>query len=173
MNKLAYNNKNGFSLIEVMIAIVVLAVGMLAVAKMQISSIKDNSIASGFTEATGFAQNKMEELVNLAYNDPGLNDNDGNGTNQDTTANGGTVNGTDNDEEGVVVDGIATFGLTDISTPDNSQQNRGATNVLYTISWNIAVDRPAANAKHIRVYVQWQKDGILKTVSLDRIKANF
>lgn len=173
MNKLAYNNKNGFTLIEVMIAILILAIGVLAVAKMQISAIKGNSDANGFTEATGFAQNKMEELVNLAYNDPDLDDNDGDGTNQDTTDNGGIVNGTDNDDEGVNVDNIANFGLDDISTPDHSQQNSGATNNLYTLSWNIAVDRPAANAKHIRVYVQWQEKGVVRTLSLDRIKANF
>jgi type IV pilus assembly protein PilV len=173
MNKLVYNNKNGFTLIEVMIAIVILAIGMLAVAKMQISAVKGNSDAIGFTEATGFAQNKMEELVNLAYNDPAVDDTDGNGTDQDTDADGGTVNGIDNDDEGVNVDTIANFGLDDISTPDNSQQNSGATNNLYTLSWNIAIDRPAANAKHIRVYVQWQEKRVVRTLSLDRIKANF
>ena len=173
MNKLAYNNKNGFTLIEVMISIVILAIGVLAVAKMQISAMKGNSAASGFTEATSFAQNKMEELVNLAYDDPGLNDADGDGTDQDTTAGGGIVNGIDNDDEGVAVDGISNFGLNDISTPDSSQQNTGATNILYTLSWNIAIDKPAANAKHIRVYVQWQEKGTTRTLSLDRIKANF
>ncbi len=175
MNKLAYNNKNGFTLIEVMISIVILAIGIFAVGKMQMTAVKGNSAASGFTEATSFAQNKMEELINLDYNDPvNLNDTDGDGSNQDTTANGGIVNGIDNDDEGVAVDGILNFGLDDISTPDSPpQQNIGATNIVYNISWHIAVDKPAFNAKHIRVYVQWQDKGTTKTLSLDRIKANF
>jgi type IV pilus assembly protein PilV len=180
MNKLVYNNKNGFTLIEVMIAMLILAIGILAVAKMQISAVKGNSAASGFTEATSFAQNKMEELVNLDYDDSGLNDTDDNGndinnsgTNQDTN-----FNGIDDDDEGIAVDDIANFGLGDISTianpneADGFQQEIGATNIQYNISWNIAVGKPAANAKHIRVYVQWQVKGVTKTLSLDRIKAN-
>jgi len=72
MNSIIRKNQSGFTLIEVMIAITILAIGILGVAKMQISAIKGNSYASGLTEATSFAQNKMEELVGIAYKD--LND---------------------------------------------------------------------------------------------------
>ena len=174
MNKLEYNNKNGFTLIEVMISIVILAIGVLAVAKMQISAMKGNSAASGFTEATSFAQNKMEELVNLAYDDSDLDDDNGDGTNQDSNNNG-----IDDDDDGNTnpdKDGIANFGFDDISTPsDVSLPNpiTGATHIEYTISWDVAIDKPAANAKHISVYVKWKEKGVERTLSLDRIKANF
>ncbi|MDA3819829.1 MAG: prepilin-type N-terminal cleavage/methylation domain-containing protein [Candidatus Delongbacteria bacterium] len=176
MSKITQKNQNGFTLIEVMIAITVLAIGILGVAKMQLSAVKGNSYASGLTEATAFAQNKMEELVALAYDDADLYDddgddddlNDGDGTNQDDNDNG-----IDDDDEGTSVDGISNFGLDDTTLhPDGSQQGSGATNIQYNIFWNIAVDEPAVNAKHIRVYVQWQQNGATRNVVLDVIKAD-
>ncbi|MBU0462920.1 MAG: prepilin-type N-terminal cleavage/methylation domain-containing protein [Proteobacteria bacterium] len=144
MSKITQDNQKGFTLIEIMIAITVLAIGILGVAKMQLSAVKGNSYASGLTEATAFAQNKMEELVALAYDDADLNDDD--------------------------ADGIS--GIDDTASPDGSQQGSGATNIQYDIFWNIAVDEPAVNAKHIRVYVQWQQNGATRNVVLDRIKAD-
>jgi len=167
MKKIRQDTQNGFTLIEVMIAMLVLSIGILGLAKMQLSAVKANSYANGLTEASTFAQNKMEDLMALAYDDTDLDDDDGSGTNQDTDDNG-----IDDDDEGVAVDGINNFGLDDISNPDGSQLNIGATNIQYTVLWNVAVDKPAANAKHIRVYVQWLQKGVTRTVILNRIKAN-
>jgi len=144
MNSIIRKNQSGFTLIEVMIAITILAIGILGVAKMQISAMKGNSYASGLTEATSFAQNKMEELVSIAYDNTDLND--------------------------VDVDG--TTGLDDTANPDGSQTGSGATGIQYDILWNIAVGDPAPNAKHIRVIVQWQQMGTTRKVIFDRIKAN-
>lgn len=172
MNPSIIKNENGFTLIEVMIAMVILAIGLLGVAKMSLTAIQGNSSARGFSEATVFGQNKMEDLISLDYTDPGLSDADGDGTGQDTSADGGVVNGIDNDDEGVAVDGNANFGLDDLVAPDGSELKTGATNTQYTISWNIAIDRPATHAKHIKVYVQWNDKGVTRTFSIDRIKAN-
>lgn len=141
-HSVSLRGERGFTLIEVMIAILVLAIGILGIAKMQISAIKGNSFGSGLTEATSFSQNKMEELASLAYTD--LND----------------------------VDGDGTSGLDDTVNPDGSQTVSGATGIQYEISWNIAVDDPAPNAKYIRVIVQWQQEGTTRKVIFDRIKAN-
>lgn len=168
MSKIAQDNQKGFTLIEVMIAMLVLSIGILGVAIMQVTAIKGNSFSIGLTEAATFAENKMEELAVLAYDDVDLDDDDGDGTNQDTDNSG-----IDDDEEANAVDGINNFGLNDLTTPDGSQQAFGATNIQYDILWNIAIDKPAANAKHIRVHVRWQAEGVTRSVSLDRIKANF
>ena len=168
MSKIAQGNQKGFTLIEVMIAMLVLSIGILGVATMQVTAIKGNSFSIGLTEAATFAQNKVEELAVLAYDDVDLDDDNGDGTNQDTDNTG-----IDDDEEANPVDGINNFGLDDILTPDGYQEAVGATNIQYDILWNIAVDKPAANAKHIRVHVLWQANGVRRTVSLDRIKANF
>jgi len=172
MNQLIPDNQNGFTLIEVLIAIVILSIGLLGIAQMQLTGIQGNESASDFSEATAFGQDKMEELINLPYTHADLNDTDGDGTGQDTTASGGVVNGIDNDDEGIAVDGIANFGLDDIASPDGSELQTGATNTQYTITWNIAVDKPVANAKHIKVHVQWRDKGRIRTLSMDMIKSD-
>jgi len=60
-------NNKGFSLIEVLVGLVILAIGLLAIAGMQITAIKGNYFSKSLTEATVLAQDKMEELKNLSY----------------------------------------------------------------------------------------------------------
>jgi len=71
------NNNEGFTLIEVMIALVVLAFGILAVVGLFSNSIKGNAMGRRVTEATSLAQNRVDELMtvavftNLSTNYPG------------------------------------------------------------------------------------------------------
>lgn len=53
---------NGFSLIEVIIALFILAVALLALAGLMVSTTKNNSFGGHITEAATFAQDKVEEL---------------------------------------------------------------------------------------------------------------
>ena len=62
--------ENGFTLIEVLIAITIFAVGMLAVAGMQTSAIRMNSIAGKLTNLSTWGMDKIEELSALPYSDP-------------------------------------------------------------------------------------------------------
>lgn len=64
----------GFTLIEVLIAITIFAVGLLAVAAMQTSAITVNSTADQITTRMTWAQDKIEELMALPYTDPLLED---------------------------------------------------------------------------------------------------
>ena len=64
--------EKGFTLLEVMIAIAILSFGILAVASMQTSSIYGNSMANRLTEGTGWAGNKMEELLTIPDTDAEL-----------------------------------------------------------------------------------------------------
>jgi len=88
----------GFTLIEVVIAISILAVGLLGVAAMQTSAIQVNSAAGQMTTRMNWAQDKMEELKALAFSDPWLEaagnppgvDSAGN-THEQTTSDGYTV----------------------------------------------------------------------------------
>lgn len=59
--------ERGFTLIEVLLSIAILAFGLLAVAKMQGSAIQGNFFASGKTEAVTWAQDRMERLMALPY----------------------------------------------------------------------------------------------------------
>ena len=65
-------NKNGFSLIEVLIGLVILAIGLLAIGGMQVISIKESFFSNNVTKATVLAQSKLEELKRLSYNDANL-----------------------------------------------------------------------------------------------------
>jgi len=66
------NGQSGFTLIEVMIAMVVLAVGLLALGTMQIVSIRANAFSSEMTYSTMLAQQQLETLKNLSFSDADL-----------------------------------------------------------------------------------------------------
>jgi prepilin-type N-terminal cleavage/methylation domain-containing protein len=66
------SKKNGFSLIEVLIALILFAVGVLAIGAMQIGSIKGNSFSQEVTQATVLSQEKLEELRKMDFDDSNL-----------------------------------------------------------------------------------------------------
>ena len=61
--------KGGFTILEVMVAISILAVGLMAVFTAQSRSITGNTDANRQTEAMTLAQDKMEELLAVPYED--------------------------------------------------------------------------------------------------------
>ncbi len=59
--------KQGFTLIEIMIAIFLLVVAMLGVISVTVMVIKGNSFSKTMTTATTLAADKMEELKNTPF----------------------------------------------------------------------------------------------------------
>lgn len=57
----------GFTLLEVMITMVILAIGLLGLAGLQIMAIKGNSFGQQTTLASTLAQNKLEEMRETTY----------------------------------------------------------------------------------------------------------
>jgi prepilin-type N-terminal cleavage/methylation domain-containing protein len=55
-------NKKGFSLIEVLVGLVLLAIGLLAISGMQITSVKGNFFSHYLTQASYAAQDGLEFL---------------------------------------------------------------------------------------------------------------
>lgn len=53
---------NGFSLIEVLISLVILAISLLALAGLMTTTTKNNAFGGNLTEAATLAQDKFEEL---------------------------------------------------------------------------------------------------------------
>jgi prepilin-type N-terminal cleavage/methylation domain-containing protein len=53
---------NGFSLIETLIALVILAIALLALAGLMVTTTRNNSFGSHVTEASTFAQGALETL---------------------------------------------------------------------------------------------------------------
>jgi len=61
------DNKSGFTLLEVLIAISILTVGLLGVAQMQIMGIQGNYFSGNTTTALTLAEEKMEDLLGTSY----------------------------------------------------------------------------------------------------------
>ncbi|MDH4203892.1 MAG: prepilin-type N-terminal cleavage/methylation domain-containing protein [Desulfobacteraceae bacterium] len=62
--------EDGYTLIEVLIALTIFAVGLLAVAGMQTSAIRMNSTAGELTNLSTWGMDKIEELSALPYSHP-------------------------------------------------------------------------------------------------------
>ena len=73
-NMVLLRNESAFTLIEVLIAIVILSFGLIAVASMQVVAIQINSSASKITRASTLVQDKIEALLALPYTHADLSD---------------------------------------------------------------------------------------------------
>ena len=60
--RIRLKNQKGFTLMEVMIAVIILSVALLALAGLQIVSIRGNSFGGTMTEAITLARDKIEDL---------------------------------------------------------------------------------------------------------------
>jgi type IV pilus assembly protein PilV len=59
--------EEGFTLIEIMIALVVMSIGLTALAAVQISAIRGNAFSKRMTTAMSIADGKMEQIKNGSY----------------------------------------------------------------------------------------------------------
>ncbi len=57
--------QDGFTLIEVMAGMIILALGLLLLLPMMVTSMQANDFARGVTEASMLIKDKMEELKNM------------------------------------------------------------------------------------------------------------
>jgi prepilin-type N-terminal cleavage/methylation domain-containing protein len=75
LNRKGSNGRQeGWTLIEILVAVVILTVGLLAVGTMQISAIRGNFMGGNTSIALTLASQKMEDLLNREYGDPDLED---------------------------------------------------------------------------------------------------
>ena len=120
---------SGFSLLELMVALFILAVGMLAVASMQTEAIRGNSFSDLITIGNTLAQAKMEFLMGLAPTDASLKDtNTANNANLQAALNTGSTTGA-NDFDG----------YQEITLDRYGNAGSGAFNRI----WNVAKRDPA------------------------------
>ena len=112
---------SGFTLIEIMIAMFVLAVGLLGAAGVATTVINGNALSKKITTATTLAQDKMEELKGTDY--------------------------------------------ASIATDSDTQES------IYTRTWTVTSDSPAADIKTIEVKVEFQWKGTTHNVTLKTMVA--
>ena len=164
--------QKGFSLVEVLVAILLLTVGLLALAKMQTQAVASNSYGNQLTQATFLAQDKLEELrlLNECFLEvsakPQISW---------TTADQDVVDNYNSQLSDAVDNWLETDGPDPDSIPDqfgwqatpdhiNSDSPGGAANPIdisgatvshdgYTRTWYVVDDRPTTKAKTVRVRV--------------------
>jgi type IV pilus assembly protein PilV len=64
------NLQSGFSLIELLVAVVILAVGLLGLAQLQLTAIKTNSQSFTSTAASVLTQRVLEQVASIPPDDP-------------------------------------------------------------------------------------------------------
>ena len=67
-------DQRGFTLIEMLVAVTILAIGLLALAGLRVSAIQTNSQAADLAEATGLAQVAMERIQSISGDRPWLSE---------------------------------------------------------------------------------------------------
>ncbi|MEF3167834.1 MAG: prepilin-type N-terminal cleavage/methylation domain-containing protein [Deltaproteobacteria bacterium] len=65
-------NQEGFTLIEVMIAVTVFAIGILAVAAMTMRAVNGNTSAAISTDSTRWVSSQIDTIMGMDFNDPQL-----------------------------------------------------------------------------------------------------
>ncbi|MDD5433901.1 MAG: prepilin-type N-terminal cleavage/methylation domain-containing protein [Nitrospira sp.] len=107
------SNQTGFTLLELLIALVILSVGLLGLAGLHIAAIKGNVSGFKFSAASAVAQQRLEELKAI------------------DTASSALSPGNHNDGN-VIVQGI-TYNRS-YAVADNSPV-RGTSTLTFTITW--------------------------------------
>ena len=152
MSSQKLNDKSGFTVVELLVAVVVMSIAFAGLATMEVACINGTSIANNVTTGITLAQDKMEELKSLHLDDPELDDNN-------TNNNGDLRAGV----EDFTVEGA-------VSSADDGHREvdidaDGNPGGMYTRSWNIAEDTPIDGEKTIVVIVTW-RDHIVTVTSI-------
>jgi prepilin-type N-terminal cleavage/methylation domain-containing protein len=138
MMNTAYSNQ-GFSLLEVVIALAIFSIGIVGLYSVQTRTIGQNYTASRITTAANWGADKVEDLLALSYQDLKDINNDGTaGLSDSTTA---TADGSETSPDGV-----------------------------YTLLWNVAVNRPIYRTKTVRVIVTSPRAGTGNLVDIEYVK---
>ena len=66
------NSNSGFTLVEVLLVMAILAIGIMAVMTMQVTATNSNSSAKRLTESTNFMASEFETLMLRDYDDATL-----------------------------------------------------------------------------------------------------
>lgn len=147
--------QSGFTMVEMLMALLILSIALLGLAKISTSVIRSNSFSESYTTATCLGQDKLEELMSLSFFDAALND----------------VNTTNNSAAGLL--GTAATDVQETQVDENG--TAVAAGGIFTRSINIWDRTDLANPatrKDIAVIVSWRDTlGNTRKVSVSTIKS--
>ena len=140
MNILKPNNRkkqrpdNGFTLIELMVAMAIMAFGVLGYTFLQSRALQNRVFARELNRGTIIAQDFMERLMALPYKHDLLDDNASDGTPTTHPPNGS---------------GVAKDGKEWVETTEG--------NFRYYTRWEVTADLPDTDIKLIELFTVWEK----------------
>jgi len=137
------NIEMGFTLIEVLVAIVILMFGLLAVGTMQISAMRGNFMGGNTSIALSLASQKMEDILNKDFNHADLLDSN--------TGNNGSLSSTTSVDHQEYV----------------SEDGAVGTGGFFRRIWNVA-NQASPTRKSIVVIVTWENNK--HRISIESIK---
>jgi|GEM_PF-4886177 len=143
MSRRKASREDGFALIEVMIAIVILAVGLLGLAAL-LAQLTGTTTQSRYLGAeVMLASEKLEDLNQRSTNDPAL------------TAGGDLVGGTAAYTDTIQISSTNGFVGDKSLLTNNTQANGAATNdlLVFRRSWQIEANTPTPNVRRITIKV--------------------
>jgi type IV pilus assembly protein PilV len=138
--------ERGFTLLEILFAIGILTFGILAIASMQVSSMWGNAFARDVTEASTWAGDEIEKLITLSWDDPLLEDTDGDG-----------------------VAGLDDQGFDNDPATQSDSDQAPVTQGPYTIYLNVADDVVIDDTKSLSVIVTWTNRGVQRRLTVCRV----
>jgi type IV pilus assembly protein PilV len=143
--------QGGFTLIETMVAIIVLTIGLVGVAALMSSTVKTSARSRYVSTAALLASEKLEDLSRIPKNDPAMtagvyNDvvqiSSGNGTiNETTTSAGVTTLYTQAPGGNITV------------TPGGALPAVTSDTLTFARQWTITADVPTVNVRQVTVLV--------------------
>lgn len=147
LEKTIYSNQSqGFTLIEVLIAMAIFSIGILGVAAMQTSSTRGNSAAGRVTSNLTWAADRVEELMALPY------------------AHADLIAGNHSVAAGNLT--AATDGIDNNS--DGRIDEAGETGNI-AIQWTVTDDTPVKSTKTIQITVLRTGPGGQRSVTLNHV----
>jgi prepilin-type N-terminal cleavage/methylation domain-containing protein len=133
-----FRREDGFSLIEVMIATVILATGLLAIALAQVSALKLGSRSKHMSEAAYLAQEQIETFQAMNATDVTF-----------------TAPVTDFDDPvGYILAGGDSQGGAGVWNPE-----QGGDQMTFLRRWTVEPNTPSTGLARITVEVRWSEDG--------------
>lgn len=157
-------NEQGFTLIEVVIALGVLAFGILSLMLLQTSGIKGNTAADITTVATNDASDQIEKILSLSYEDSLLET-----TKQRMPITRGTSSWADTIKDWKCSD-------TNVLSGDGGNTDHCTANEDYSVFWTISTGTngkgyPIPNTKTIQMFVK-QTTNVTEPIVFEYIKSN-
>jgi len=163
--KQVVNNGNGFTIVEVLIAIGILSIGILGMATMQITSMRGNNTAGKLTSNSIWAINRIEQIMALDYDDAEITgsvyDHD---TDTSLSAHLAANVGVGLHQNPVGSDGLD-------NNRDGQIDEAGETGAM-SMQWQVVDDYPILDSKWIEITVSQGTGLAQKTVSIIHYKIN-